>query len=163
MTDPVKPNYIIYGGTKVDANQIAQKRKTENGVYIIDFKNGQRVEYRDQSKNGFAELDVEGQHLGLKNMHGACVYGAPDKKDYIYLGNSLDGYESNNQIFVNNDDKADQVMIFEPGTKNNIVHMGDEDRTIYTSEFSHTVYVSGPDDFNQETFKTSFPKLDTKW
>ena len=158
---PIEP--IVYGGLKVDKNMIASRRKEPNGEYVIDFKNGQSIRYKDQTPNGFARIYLsEGfgkiefgktphdrNVMTAENLFGAVITGS-EGIDAIQL---IDGCK-HNTVKVNNDTNYDLVDIYGENNHGNKVLLGDDDVLLYDK--AKDASIVGPDTFDQKNFDINF-------
>lgn len=95
MTEPLKPiNTTVFGGVKVDANRVAKFSKVkQNGAtrFVIDFKNGTRIEYPQQKSGNESRIRVfdtgnpsGNPRIDIENLAYGKIKGT-DKNDDITL------------------------------------------------------------------------------
>lgn len=104
-----KPKAVIkFGGVSVNENDI-KKKMIINDYYVIDFKNGQKVEYPNQDPRNKATISFDDSDqvnsANYSNLASANIYGSK-KRDEINLFGC-----GNCTVDVANDKNEDNVYI----------------------------------------------------
>ncbi|MDR1168664.1 MAG: hypothetical protein LBK53_07250 [Heliobacteriaceae bacterium] len=145
MTGKVSNDVIIYGGMKLNPNQILSKNVSirENGekVYSVFLKNGMSFYYPEQ-KNGariftgaVRDMSDGERHMDITiyNAEKVVLKGS-DKKDYVSLESS-----ENCVIDVSND-KYGELVSSTKGRGNRFILGGTDSVTLYENEKMNKKY-----------------------
>ena len=109
---PIKPqNFITFGGVRVNLNEVASKSTDLNGNFIINFKNGTTIRYKDQTQIGniFPNANpasVSASGTSAINLNGAVITLGGNKGSYFSVdggvNNTVNGTPGNDFIDANN-------------------------------------------------------------
>lgn len=108
-----KPTAVIkFGGVSVNENDIIKKKTIKNDkgktYYVIDFKNGQRVEYPNQNPRNKATISFDSNQVNsanYSNLASANIYGSKNRDEINLFGCG------NCTVDVANDKNEDNVYI----------------------------------------------------
>ena len=155
MAEKVNPKPIIYGGVRMDSNQVASKTKRQDGTYEVRFKNGQSIFYKDQSADGFGEISYDNNgYVRLIDINGSVFMGSENEENTIVL----DGNSKQNRVHVENNKKQD--FVYSTNTEANRIFLGEGDE--YTRRGYDEAHIVGPDVVEESNLpkKNTTPKTD---
>lgn len=128
MAEPM--NIQTFGGAKVNMNdveskQVVKDKKTGKETFVINFKNGIKVQYPEQAQNNQAAissgLTIDSRHEVVSNTEinrfwGLELTGIPDLRDYVSLEGSRNckidvSQKDTGKVNVESSDHSDRVTI----------------------------------------------------
>lgn len=157
------PNYMVYGGLKVDKNTIQSYHQDKHSNnYIIIFKNGQSISYPYQKDKNEAFIEFpeykEGREDGSRimnayNLYNVTITGSTGG-DFIVLKEGCNA----NRVVLDNDNEADWAaieggcLVIDKGNSNNTVVLGEADGMFYHNE----KIVRLPGSYNEKKLDVEF-------